>query len=709
MSVTIKGILNNAVDNLKGLYSSVKKSIWGDESDDTKLMAEYDSAMEDCAASRSAYEKIWFTNIAFVLGQQWVKWNNITKKFDEPKVPDWRVRLVCNKILPRYRKALNRLSTYDPTAVVTPNSNETLDTEAAQLGTKVLKGLKDKVQMVKKNHKMNQWRLMCGAAFKYYFWNPTLGSDLPNEGEQEGRINQVNEDLSRDLSALDDLTQESEGEIAPVQKEQPEGLRTGDVDCEVWNAFEVYPLDNPSSLETCYKLMHCRFVPIDWLKARYPDKADLIKPEKDDTTAGMYLNKIAGIIGNQGGGIPADKLDENKVLFKRVFERPSAKYPKGRFTAYANKVMLEKGEIPNIELGKEFEIPIVKYDDLEVPGRFWGQATIEQMIPLNKEYNKSISQLVETRNLISKPKWVAVKGTVGPNSITTEPAEVIEWNASVPGAQEPHPITPPSVPQYVVALPDIIDKNIGDVGAMHEASLAQAPKGITSGRALRELKQSDEDELNPLFVQDAENKKTIYTALLKLVQANYTEERLIKVVGKDKITDVISFVGADLRNNTDVWVETTDIVPASRSGRQEMVMSFYDKGLLGDISKDETKKRAIRLLEWGNIDDIWEDASLDAKQARYENKELAKGNPQRVESWDVHSAHILEHERPIKSPLFKRQPANVQTITVKHLKDHQDWAMGINPENPQANINVQPPQEQMASPSPMGMEGQGGM
>lgn len=701
----LKDLVNNTVDNVKGLFYNVKGVVTGKEPDHLKLMAEYDSAMEDAAHTRSAYEQAWFTNISFLLGKQYVKWNDNGKKFEEPKIPSWRVQLVCNKILPRYRKAWNRLSTYDPVAVVTPNSNETLDVESAQLGTKVLRGLKDKVQMTKKNSRMNQWRLVCGTAFKHWFWNPALGSPLPNEGESEGRINQVNKDLANDTSAFEDVNQPPEEQESQKKSESGEEIRTGDVDCEVWNAFEVYPLDNPSDLDTCYKLMHCRYVPIEWLKSRYPAKADELQPESDSTTAGMYLNKIATIIANQNSGIPADKMDEKKILFKRVWERPSEKHPKGRFTAYANQVLLETGDTPNIELGKEFEMPVAKYDDLEVPGRFWAQATIEQMIPLNKEYNKSVSQIIESRNLMSKPKWVAVDGTVGENSITGEPGEVVKWNAAVPGAKEPHPITPPSLPQYVLALPDLIDRNIGDVGAMHEASLAQAPAGVTSGRALRELKQSDEDELNPLFIQDTENKKTIYTAFLKMVQANYTEERMVKVVGKDKITDVISFVGADLNSNNDVWVETTDIVPASRAGRQEMVMSFFKDGLLGDTSKDETKKRAIRLLEWGNIDDIWEDASLDSKQARYENKELAKGNPQKAESWDVHGAHILEHERPIKSPLFKRQPGNIQEITIKHMKDHQDWAMGINPENPAANINVPLPEGQMEQiPAQIGQE-----
>jgi hypothetical protein len=327
------------------------------------------------------------------------------------------------------------------------------------------------------------------------------------------------------------------------------------------------------------------------------------------------------------------------------------------------------------------------------------------MIPLNKAKNKNISQIIESANMMGKPKWVAVKGTVNPNAITTEPGEVVEWDQTIPGSQPPQMVTPPSLPAYVTThLPAILDQAMGDVGAMHEAESGTVVPGVTSGTAIKELKKSDEDELNPLFVQDNENKKELYQALLKMVQDKYTEERMLRVVGVDKAMEVISFMGADLRNNTDVWIETTDMWPTSRQGRQELVFDFFTKGLLGKQDDDETRKRALRMMEYGNIDDLWEASSLDCKQARFENKEMSKGNPQKAEWYDIHNAHMIEHLKPMKSPLFKRQTPLVQKLYQDHIKAHDDYISGVHPENPDVVLNQPPGGEQppMPQPTPQG-------
>ncbi len=695
-------ILSEVAKGVRNTYTGVKDLLAGKEpvkdnkTSDTETISKWEGKVETAMMGRAGWEKQCFINIAFVLGQQWLNWNDSAKKFEEPKAPKWRVRITLNKILPRYRKALTRLSSYDPSAVATPNSNETLDIDAAQLGTKVLKGLKDKVKMNRIKHRMNQWRLLCGTSFEYAGWNSGLGSEIPNEDEEHQRLNIENQETQNEFSALTNAEE-------PASPEATNKLFTGDIEVEAVNPFEIYPLDYPESMETCNELAWVRYVPVDWVKRKYPDKADEIKPESDSTMGGMYMRKIESLISNIGFSANVSSREEDKVLYKRIFVRPTMDKPKGQYIVYVNGVLLENGGMPNIELGKEFEMPIWKYDDLEVPGRFWGQATIEQMIPLNKAKNKNISHIIESENLMGKPKWTAVKGTTNANAITSEPGEVIEWDATVPGAQEPKMVTPPALPAYVTLhLPAILDRAMGDVGAMHEAESGTVVPGVTSGTAIKELKKSDEDELNPLFIQDNENKKELYQALLKMVQDKYTEQRMLKVVGIDKAMEVISFMGADLRNNTDVWIETTDMWPTSRQGRQELVFDFFNKGLLGKQDNDETRKRALRMMEYGNIDDLWEASSLDCKQARFENKEMSKGNPQTVEWYDVHVAHMLEHLKPMKSPLFKQQSPLVQKLYIDHIKTHDDFISGVHPNNPNAVLGQEQPmgQEQLPMPQP---------
>ncbi len=680
---TVLGKGKQAVDEVKIWFSPDANS--GKETPDEaakKQMAEYQTKFESAAKGKAAVEKMWFINIAFTLGYQNSQWNDVTKKFDEPKAPTHRVRSINNKVLPRYRKALTRLTTYDPGAVVTPNSNETLDIEAAQLGTNVLKGIKEKVKFRIKNHEKTQWQLLAGTGILHPFWNSDLGSEI------------VGDDNTEDMPELSVL----EGASKP--KTAPKGLMTGDVDLEAVSPFELFPLDNSGDIRKTRIMDWVKYVDLEEIKQMYPEHGAEVKAEGDNTSSGVYQGKIDSLIST-GGAYQSKNTEgnDNKALLHRVYERPSVKYPKGRYMAYAGNIVLENGDIPDIELGKEFEMPFFFYEDIGIPGKTWAQATTEQIIPLNKLLNRSISVQVESGNMMGKPKAAIAKGSLPQTAFTSEVGEILECNSQVPGFFPPHYLPPPSLPHYVTQLPEVLMKSIYDVGAMHEASLAEKPGGgVTSGVAIKELKQSDEMEMNPLFEQDNENKKTIYSMFLKMVHKYYTELRLLKIVGKDNMTDVISFVGADLRNNTDVWVETSDIIPATRAGRQEFILEFFDKGLLGDKNSDVTRKRAMKwVMEGGTIDEMYIDASEDAKNARYENKDLEKGpdimTAKKMVKWyHDHDIHTIEHKRQILMPLFLKKPQQVQLAYEEHLKSHVDMKAGISPTNPNANMEASYPQ-----------------
>ncbi|MDI6788438.1 MAG: hypothetical protein QME51_08715, partial [Planctomycetota bacterium] len=600
------------------------------------VISETEMEIQAEQGTRAMYEKSWYMNIAFLAGHHWVIWDTLTKNFSEPKAPDYRVRLTVNKILRRTRQVLADISSYEPRLVATPNSTETLDEDAAELATKVIRGLQVKLGWRKKKILKTMMQLCYGNAFIHYYWDASLGVPIPAQA----------------------------------------GLTTGDVNVEVVSPYEIIPLGGATSLEECRKLAWRRYVSLDDIKARWPDKGAEVKEERDDTNAGLMSRKVEALVNTSGTYGEGTNRDKKKALLVKVWERPSPTRQNGRYTVYANNVLLEDGDNPLIELGKEFEIPFVHYHDIQILGRLLGQSTIEQMIPINKELNKGRSQVIEKRNIHAKPTLLIVKGTVDKNAWTSEPGKRVEWDASIPGAQKPDILPPPAImSQGEYQLNILLENDLMDIGGRHEASLGKgAEGGASSGVALAGLRGADEKELEILFIEDTENSKIVFGALLKLVQKFYTEGRKLKTVGDDKGPQVISFNGADLRDNTDIWVESEDILPYTREGRQKFVLELFKTGLLGDITKDATRQRALKMLRWGNIDELWEDTSLDHKYARSENKQIVRGMPVTVNIYDNHQIHILEHTRVLKSGVLTDSMVK-QTIE-QHLLEHQNWLKG---------------------------------
>ena len=655
------------LDAIKGGIKAIGRFIGIGESDTNngqdsaqEWIGELDQEISAAGQRRGIYERNWFQNLALLMGQHYIKWNTTAKLFEpDYKVPIWREQITLNKILPWYRQAVSDILAYEPKAVVTPNSNETLDIDAAILGTKVLGGLKIKTNWKTKKFAKTEWQLTYGNAFLHPFWNERLGIPLPVPDQQPQAV-----------AVVDEAGVEGGiGQPAPVEQ-QGAGLMTGDVDLAEISPFEIYPLDDARSISDCRRLAWVRYVDIAEIAILYPKNGDKVVPEIDSGTFRDKMDTLLNPIGTMGSDT------SKKAYYKRVYERPSKEYPKGRYIAFAGNIVLDFGDVPNIDLGVEFEMPFIHYKDISIPGRFWGQSTIEQMGPMNIALNRVVNQVVENCKLHNRPKGFFVKGTIVKSAYTDQAGELVEVDMTVPGAIFPRIDAPTSlIGAGTMQLTQLLEKGLMDVGARHEASAGQAQGGANSGVAIGELKESDDSEKGAIYFMEGENAKLVYTMWLKLAHDKYTELRLTKVVGDDKMPEIISFMGADLRSNNDVWVDTDDIVPSTREGRQRFVEGLYKSGILGDPADDKTRKRSLRMMQAGNLDEMWEESSMDARYARAENKKIAQGKPINIHLYDNHNEHILEHVKPLKSPLMDEQ-SPVRIALRDHIQSHQNFLKG---------------------------------
>lgn len=655
-------ILTNVVDKVKEAFNfgqgnpSTPPPPEKPKQSPEELLSELELQLNDAMDNRAPQEKVWFLSIAAVLGKHWITWNDHTKNYDTPIVPQGRVRLVDNQILKGYRMRLAKILSVNPKFVVTPNSNEEVDIEASRLGSKVIKGLKNLLKWKTIKLLRTQWQLLCGTSFIYFSWNKDIGKELPPDPSNPN---------------------------API-------LHTGDLNVEVVNPFEIYCLRGSGDIAKWQRLCWMRYIDIDKIKVMCPSQeiADQITGETDDSKAGMYVKKIETISAVNVSGYQKPKAINTGAFLKWIFERPTTEYPNGRFISYCNGVLMWDKEMPNIKLGKEFEIPFLEYNDLIIPNRTWGQSLIEQSLPMNRELNKSISQITENKNKMGNPKIMVVANSVGELAFTDDTSEIVEVNMAVPGATMPQILPVATLPNYIISLPTLYKQAIYDLQAIQDVSSAKVPPGVKSGKAIGYLQSSDNDALIPLLTQSSENDITLWSVSLKLIQNKYTEQRLVKVAGEDNMPEVIAFTGADLRDNTDVWVEEGDIVPESRQDRQEQIQNWFFKGLLGNVQSDETRKRALRMMEAGNIDELWTEGTLDSIKAKAENKRMSKGEIIVPEWWENHEAELLEHVKVMKSPLYVTKPILIKSIFENHAKAHQNFLMPQQPVLPPANTKI---------------------
>ena len=134
---------------------------------------------------------------------------------------------------------------------------------------------------------------------------------------------------------------------------------------------------------------------------------------------------------------------ENSAVVHEYWELPSSEYPRGRrITTCSDKVLLYAEDIGFGEQDDSpRELPFFPFCHINVPGRLIPTCVVEQLIPVQREYNRSRSQIIENKNLVGNPMLIYPTGALNEEP-TNEPGQILEYN---PGAGKPEYLNPPAL------------------------------------------------------------------------------------------------------------------------------------------------------------------------------------------------------------------------------------------------------------------------
>jgi hypothetical protein len=492
------------------------------------------------------------------------------------------------------------------------------------------------------------WMGCTGNCFMRVIWDPTAGPEL-------------------------NLTPEEVATLPPqMQKIAKQGINLGDLQFDVVTPFEIDPDPDAQYIEEASHLIHTKARSPIYLEQRYGDLAKELAPDANasDNIGRYYTRRIQSLIGPSGAG-PTKNEDEESVavLTHSLWIRPSKKNPRGIHAVIAGDRVLQKGEFqPGLD-----DIPYVHLLEIPVPGRFWGTCSLEQCLPLQADYNRARSQLVEVRNLMSKPKWMVPKGSgISDSALTSEPGELV---FHTPGLV-PTPVVPPPMPADIYKGMEYTLKDMEDNSAQHEVTQARAPSGVRSGVAIAQLQEQDEQMLAPSFLAFEKALSKLGSTALKLLANNASEDRIVKVVGKNNEVESLTFKGSSIigKNQTpganyfDVECQMGSQLPLSKEQRMNYIVNLINARILDPVAD---KKKIMQLLDLGTEEPLMGDDQLQRQNARRENIQMMQMTAMQTMPWDDDALHWEEHNRFEIQPEFQQNalPEVIQIIE-QHKQEH---------------------------------------
>lgn len=522
-----------------------------------------------CKGQMEPIKRQWYLNLSFHKGDQYV--DMIDGRIIKVPAPRNKVRIVVNRIKPVVRTEVSRMTSQEATVEVVPASNEQEDILASQAAQAVVIALRERLQLQRVLRQACWWTSVTGIGYIKCYWD-------------------------KNLSGVDSNGQAWEGDhcyssVSPFNVMVPD-LLLEDIE------------EQPYVLNVFTK-------PIDWVKQNYPE---VIKPDFKATVVSANEIMETHYLNTKSSAANDAKPDACLVIEAWVKPGATALLPEGGKITMIDDTIVDFSDkgIPY----QHGEYPFAKLESIQT-GSFYPSSVIEDLIPVQRELNRTRSQLLEARNLSAKPGWFYTEGSMDPNKVTSAQGQMIGIK---PGATPPTPIPLPQMPQYVMELINFDLSDIEDISGQHQVSKGNAPAGVTAGTAIQFLQEADNSFMATTHASIEDAVKKIAKQSIALAVEYWDSQRLVKVVGRDGSISAKYLEGSDIKNGSDIRVEGGSTLPQSKAGR---IALFSDLMMNGFLPPQD----GLKLMKIPSMQAYWDQVDVDENQALRENVQMSELDP----------------------------------------------------------------------------------
>lgn len=618
--------------------------------------------VDDLQRQRDLMERVWKINLAFYKGKQYVFYNKRSRRLEslateDGEKPRYRVRIVANQIAPNSMGLLARLTKSKPTFFATPVQASFENLKAVDVAESLLDFWWDRFSLSEKREEAMLWAIICGNGFWKISWDDKTGSSMKlllDPDNNNPIIDPLVERLYRDnLEAMGVEADQFEREVFE-----------GDVRIDVMSPFDVYLDDTAKVFEDCKFAICSHAMSVDEVEKRFGVK---LKPNAVNTYPDEALP-----------GLFTSNSNQTKENVRQVFYGyflPTPERPEGRVVMFTKdpSIILYDAPWPYPFM----ELPLVKFPGMRVPGQLWDSSVVEQAVPLQKELNRTLSQLIEYKNLTLKPQMLAPVGSLR-QRMTDEPGAIFEYNPVAGKVPEAMPI--PGLPGYVVQHLQDMGQRLKDVFGLSEIMQGTVPPNVEAGVAIDLLQEAATDRLAPQVLMMEKALERSGNLMLALAQTYYTEPRLMMLSGgAGSKPRVEQFEHADVLSGVQMKVEAGSGLPRTRAGKQARVMQMLNMGMI-------TPSKAYKYMDMADFKTLQAQFQADEDQAMREHDKLIDGMVINVAAAGDAQAQMMSQ---MQNPEFDPETGEPMQMDPAVLQQSMD--AGLQPltfENKQAHLDT---------------------
>lgn len=622
---------------------------------------------------RSQLLRQWFINCAYFVGWQTAKHAIVGQDFD-PNLLQPTDDYQANHIFRIVMGNIARLSQARPSMDVVANTPDQRDQRGAKVAEHMADWVYERYQLRRMRQELALWVQLCGNHWWLSDWNKTAGQSYDI-------FRSPFDDTVLNASAMNPMRADFLRKAGKVEQ-----LNEGDLEIEQILAFQVHTSPKLSRLEDMTWIGLESVKPVDWVWDRYgKKKAEKIQNDdlifESQNGPGMWWQKAASLISQHSGLFHGSWSNDptEAVRIRHVWIRPSARIPKGGYIVATNKMLLEFGENPYVEDGlwkpdgltKPWH-PLTHFRFAPSPGRFEGLSLVEHLIGPMNDYNRSRTQLIQHRDIVSVPQWLASEDS----ELTNTRNEIGDiWTYNKRGGK-PELQAPPPISQAHVETQDRALYDLQTISAQSEATQAQAPGGVRSGIAIARLQEKDQMVIGPTVEEMETGFTRFFRHTLSVIGHYMAVPRAIELYGRYRMADVGYFSGRDMAGNYNLRITPGSMLPRSRAEQVEYMNMAVQNGALTPQMNPKDRRIFLEAVELGGAEKmLFNREDLNRRRAQIENEMFLDPKQGQlfpdVAEVDDPIIHLEEHELFELTDAYEQLPVIRKMAFQAHKQKHK--------------------------------------
>ncbi len=333
------------------------------------------------------------------------------------------------------------------------------------------------------------------------------------------------------------------------------------------NPFNIFPDPLATGVDDAEYIIYASYRNAERLKRIFPDKADRLTGGRINYSELVYENDKNANVNNQILVLEIWTKDYESHEYDNQTGKTKLKFPKGRVITLCPELGIVLSDKANPYDDGEF--PFVLLKDYDVPGKFWGEGEVAQLLSPQKHMNELNNAILDNAKTTANMPWIVDKNAgIGYGKITSRPGLVIRKNPGTEVRRE----QPPSMPAYVVNAVELYKQDMEQISGVFDTLKGNSETGVYTAQGILALQEAGQARIR-LKV------KLLEDSLGKLAQMWFSrmkqfwkEDRWLRITRMDGSYDFRIMRKGVLEHDFDIKIMAGSTMPVNRGAMLDLMI-----------------------------------------------------------------------------------------------------------------------------------------